>query len=220
MEITLSDSERILVVAPHPDDESIGCGGLMNLFCGHCDVLLVTDGISDISKEKELSSKRQGEFAEAMKVCGVDNWFLLHIPQLQIMNHFNRFLSIDYTMYKYIFVPNRYEYHKDHVDTYKSIKKAIKQLHVKTDLVEYEVWTTIRYPNIYLDISPVLDKKIKAINQHRSQTDNLDYVRFITGLNAYRGISRHMQYAESYYCASEKRRENIRHFKRKIKRIK
>ena len=219
MRITLSDNERILVVAPHPDDESIGCGGLLNLYRGHCDVLLVTDGISDVSKEKELSAKRQKEFVEAMKVCGVDNRFLLHIPQLQILNHFNRFLSIDYSIYKYIFVPNRYEYHRDHVDTYKSVKKAIKQLHIKTDLVEYEVWTTIRFPNFYLEISPVLDKKIEAINQHRSQTANLDYVKFITGLNAYRGISKQMKYAESFYCASEKRRENIRHLKRRIKKI-
>ena len=219
MRITLSDNERILVVAPHPDDESIGCGGLLNLYRGHCDVLLVTDGISDVSKEKELSAKRQKEFVEAMKVCGVDNRFLLHIPQLQILNHFNRFLSIDYSIYKYIFVPNRYEYHRDHVDTYKSVKKAIKQLRIKTDLVEYEVWTTIRFPNFYLDISPVLDKKIEAINQHRSQTANLDYVKFITGLNAYRGISKQMKYAESFYCASEKRRENIRHLKRRIKKI-
>lgn len=220
MKITLSDNERILVVAPHPDDESIGCGGLLNLFRGHCDVLLVTDGVSDNSKEKELSSLRQKEFSEAINVCGADNSFLLHIPQLQISHHFNRFLSIDYSVYKYIFVPNRYEYHKDHVDTYRSIKKALKQLRIKADLVEYEVWTTIRYPNIYLDISPVLDKKIEAISQHGSQTAGLDYVGFITGLNAYRGISRHMQYAESFFCASEKRRENIRHLKRKIKRIK
>ena len=36
--------ERLLVVAPHPDDEAIGAGGLLALYGSQCDVLVLTDG--------------------------------------------------------------------------------------------------------------------------------------------------------------------------------
>ena len=47
MKLTLNPDERILVVSPHPDDESIGCGGLLAKFYGKCDVHLVTDGYDE-----------------------------------------------------------------------------------------------------------------------------------------------------------------------------
>ena len=220
MKIELSDNEKLLVVAPHPDDESIGCGGVLCTFKSHCDVLLVTDGVTDFSENQQLASKRITEFQNAMKICGINQSFLLHIPEKQIPSHFDKFLSIDYSVYKYIFVPNRYEYHKDHIDTYASIKKAIKKKHVKTHIIEYEVWTTIRFPNIYFDISGVTDKKTEAINQHESQTASLDYVKLIMGLNAYRGLSKCYEYAEAYYCEAEKKKERIRHIKRRIRTMK
>ena len=217
MKIELSDNEKLLVVAPHPDDESIGCGGVLCTFNNHCDVMLVTDGVTDLPENKQLANKRIMEFQSAMKICGIDQSFFLHIPEKQIPNHLERFLSIDYSVYKYIFVPNKYEYHQDHTDTYASIKKAVKKKHVKTNIIEYEVWTTIRFPNIYFDISSVTDKKAEAINQHESQTAGLDYVKLIMGLNTYRGLSKEYEYAEAYYCDAEKKRERIRRIKRKIK---
>ena len=44
MGFELQKNEKILVVAPHPDDESLGCGGLMSKYGKQCDVLLLTDG--------------------------------------------------------------------------------------------------------------------------------------------------------------------------------
>ena len=44
MGIIIDKDDRVLVVSPHPDDESIGCGGFLSLYRGRCDVLLATDG--------------------------------------------------------------------------------------------------------------------------------------------------------------------------------
>lgn len=218
MNIEIYGDEKLLVVAPHPDDESIGCGGLLNKFRGHCDVLLVTTGLLDKPDNKELVQIRQAEFMSASKVCGVDKTFLFQIPAQQIKNNFEKFLSIDYSQYKYIFVPNRYEYIQDHVDTYFSVRKALSKKRISTNLIEYEIWTTIRFPNIYLEISDVKDKKIEAISRHKTQIDELDFVKFSMGLNTYRGLSKGYECAEAYFCESEKKRERIRAIKRRAKK--
>lgn len=218
MKIELSDNEKILVVAPHPDDESIGCGGLLNKFRGKCDVLLVTNGHLNKPENKQIIEIRQQEFESAIKTSKVNEVFYLQIFAQEIPKCFDRFLSIDYSKYKYIFVPNRFEIVQDHVDVYSSIKKALKKKNIKTNLLEYEVWTTIRFPNVYLDITDVIELKKAAIEQHKSQTSELDFVKLITGLNAYRGLSKGFDFAEAFYCEAEKRREQIRHIKRKIKR--
>ena len=40
----LNKTDKCLVIAPHPDDECIGCGGIMALYPGQCNIILVTDG--------------------------------------------------------------------------------------------------------------------------------------------------------------------------------
>lgn len=217
MNIELAENEKLLVVAPHPDDESIGCGGLLNKFRGQCDVLLVTNGHLNKPESEEIIKIRQKEFELATKASNIENVFQLNIYAQEIQDNFKKFLTIDYTKYKYVFVPNRYEIVQDHVDTYYAVKKALNKSKSKADLIEYEVWTTIRFPNIFLDISDVKERKIEAIKHHKSQVQELDFVKCILGLNAYRGIRKNYEYAEAYYCEAEKKRENIRHIKRKIK---
>lgn len=219
MNIEISANEKILIVAPHPDDESIGCGGLLNLFRGQCDVLLVTNGCINKPEKKRIIDIRKKEFESAIKLSGVNEVITLDIYAEMILKCFDRFLTVDYSRYKYVFVPNRFETVKDHVDTYYSVKKAIRKQHVKLDLLEYEVWTTLRYPNIYLDISDAKEQKINSIRQHQSQIEEMDFVKFIMGLNSYRGLSKGYEFAEAYYCAAEKKRQRIRHIKRRIKTI-
>ena len=42
--LVIKETEKILIVAPHPDDESIGTGGLLSLYSNQCDVIVMTDG--------------------------------------------------------------------------------------------------------------------------------------------------------------------------------
>lgn len=219
MSLQINDSDRILVVAPHPDDESIGCGGFLSLYHECCDVLLVTDGYREEKKNKEISKIRVQEFIEAMEYLGIDNRYFLHIQEQCIRENFKRFLEIDYSKYRYIFVPNRYEIHKDHADVYFAIKKTIKQKKCKAEIIEYEVWTTLRFPNVKIDISSVLEKKKEVILKHKSQINDLDYVGMIIGLNAYRGKGHGCDYAEMFYSETRARKKYKKERKQKIKSI-
>ena len=217
MPLELIDNEKILVVAPHPDDESIGCGGVLSLYRGHCDVLLVTDGYREDLDNKDISELRVQEFVKATDYFEVCNRICLHIHEQRIRDFKDKFLDVDYNKYKYILVPNRYEIHKDHADVYNAVIRALKKKSCKAEVLEYEVWTAIRFPNVKVDITPVVEEKKKAILLHESQIKDLDYVGMIIGLNAYRGKGHGCDYAEVFY--SEKRAKIKRNKERK-KRIK
>ena len=42
--LEIRPTDKICILAPHADDESIGCGGLLALYGKQCDVVLLTDG--------------------------------------------------------------------------------------------------------------------------------------------------------------------------------
>lgn len=217
MSLDIQKNDKILVVAPHPDDESIGCGGTLSLYRGHCDVLLVTDGYSEELDNREISQKRKKEFAEAVKFLDVCKIIELHISEGKIEKNADRFLEVDYSCYKYILVPNRFESHKDHRDVYSAVMRAAKRKHSAAELLEYEVWTTLRNPNVKIDITNVTAQKEEAIKKHASQVSDLDYVGMILGLNAYRGKSHGCGSAEVFFS---KKRAKIKRSKDRKKYIK
>lgn len=213
MGLNIKKDDKILVVAPHPDDESIGCGGLLALYGNQCDVVVVTDG-DNRKIVSDIADIREEEFKKAISLAGIKEYRCLRIPERKVKQCKKRIEAIDFDKYDHVFVPNRYDEHRDHVDVYHVVKSLIRK---KTRLYEYEVWTPLRKPNIYLNITEVSDKKIQMIKAHKSQVKELDYVGMIMGLNAYRGRSHGYPCAECYYCHKEKIQQKMRHIKRKIR---
>lgn len=216
MRIQIKPNEKILVTAPHPDDESIGCGGLIALYHDQVDVLLVTDGYNAELDNRDASEIRQKEFIKAMETAQVHGYTMLHIPEHEILKHREKFREIDFSQYAHVFVPNRHEEHSDHIAVYQAVKSLVRK---NTKLYEYEVWTTLRKPDLLLDIAPVLEQKQNMILCHASQVRELDYCALATGLNAYRGLTHGLKYAEGYDCRAERNAERIRHLKRRIKTL-
>lgn len=217
MGINIKPGEKILIVAPHPDDESIGCGGLIALYHEQVDVLLVTDGYNAELNNLDAAQIRQEEFKKAMECAGVHGYTMLHIPEHETQKHRDKFRKIDFSKYAHVFVPNRWELHQDHVDVYKVVKRLAGNV---PKLYEYEVWTPLRRPNIIVDIASVLSKKQNMITCHASQVEELDYISLATGLSAFRGQTHGLEYAEAYYCRKELWEQRIRHLKRDFNLIK
>ena len=203
MEIRPED--KLLIVVPHPDDESIGCGGLLALYGKQCDVLLLTDGRLGKSPERkncsdeEIIEIRLSEIKNALNICGVNNFITLNIPDSQTKKYKKRIYKTDLSGYDYIFVPNSHEAHPDHYTACKCIKHMRLLGKTKAKIYEYEVWTPLRMVDWLLDISSVEDKKVQMIQQHVSQLECMNYLNSGMGLSHYRGIGCRTSAAEAFY---------------------
>ena len=210
--LQIKNTDRLLIVAPHPDDETVGCGGLLARFGPQCDVLLLTDGRkgvpSDGSKsESETALIRKAELDAAAAFFGVGHVFALALPDSRLSEHAGAVSSFDLRPYDKLFVPNRHERHPDHAAAYRIIKKLAKKQRAKAELLEYEVWSPIASPNRFLDLSAEMEKKLEGIRLYRSQIRELDYEALATGLNGYRGAPHHIRFCEAFYSESVFRRE-------------
>ena len=194
-----SASARILVLAPHPDDESIGCGGLLLKYRGQCDVIVLTDGrhggLSG-QDENETVTLRKLELERAMIYARVRKWFFLGVEDGKLSENFAKFAGLDLSGYDAIFVPAPGENHEDHACVYDFLRKLKPQ----AQIFGYEVWSALGSPTHYIDISNVVDEKKRLVAFYESQTAQVDYVSKAIGLNCFRGMLVYpaIQYAEAY----------------------
>ena len=214
MEPIFKEEDKILIVAPHQDDETFGCGGLMSLYGKICDVLLLTDGckgnIENFKNEDELVNIRNKELEIACEKCGINKLYRLDIKNEELYKNKNKVYSFDISKYTYIFLPNRNEDHIDHKVCYSIFSKMKRRQHSKAQIYEYEVWTPLLTPTWFLDISEVINKKKELIKIYKSQIEDKDYLKSIIGLNMYRGMYKNYQYCEAYkYSAYNKFSESV-----------
>ncbi len=201
-----NENEKMLIVAPHPDDESIGAGGLLTLYGPKCDVLLLTTGQHGHHgglSEPEVTKIRKKEISAAINLAKVNKLFTLEIEDTRLYQNKKTVYSFDVKNYKYIFVPNRFERNLDHMAVYPILRRMIMLQKSKATLVEYEVWTPLRKPNLFIDITAVIDNKRRMISEHKSQIVDCDFANAGIGLSAYRGMFANCEYAEAFFvCKS------------------
>lgn len=200
-EWVIKPTDRLCILAPHADDEAIGCGGLLIKYGTQCDVILLTDGSKggDRNKPEEVAAVRIKEFEKAMKYFKIANYQILGARDGYLIDFYDKFRQIDFSGYDYVLMPHPHDAHKDHIVPqafFTRLKKENKKIKAKT--VYYEVWGAMTYPTHYMDISDVVEEKKNGINVYVSQTEDIDYASRILGLNHYRGIRHSIAYEEDY----------------------
>ena len=203
MPLEIADDDKCLVIAPHPDDESIGCGGILKLHPDNFDVISLTHG--------DLDDIRRSEMISAMEYAGVNNLKMLTMKDKHVIDYQKDFNEIDISTYDYIFIPYIFDQHKDHKAVSILLNKKLEQKSYKSSLkiAYYEVWSTICMPQYYVDISSVIEDKIKMINFHKSQVSSKEYAKKIAGLNSYRGLLRNIEAVEAFSVADVQTFRNI-----------
>lgn len=206
----IKNDSRILVIAPHPDDESIACGGILAKYGEQIDCLCVnSSGIKyDWNEEtaSEIADKRISEFYQVNKIAHTKSSYcakFFGIPPffLDMKKHINEYLKrFNFAEYDIIFTPSQKDGHREHrfVSNFLLPKLLSKSKYKKNLLIcLYDVWSAIEDVNYYEDISSVIDKKQELIDVYQSRINN-QYFPCISGLNRYRGLIAKCEYAEAF----------------------
>jgi LmbE family N-acetylglucosaminyl deacetylase len=154
---TLSAAERsCLVVAPHPDDETFGCGGLIaRKVAASTDVhvIVLTDGsLSHPTAGPALAERRRGELARACQILGLtgDQTHFLDIRDRSLHAHSDAAtLEVAHLLESLrpddVVVTSRFDGHPDHVAAAMVARRALERC-PGARLLEYPVWSWYRGP--------------------------------------------------------------------------
>ncbi len=87
-----------------------------------------------------------------------------------------------------IFLPPKNDAHPTHRKVSRIVLKAIKSVKINEKWF-YEIWTLLKKPNfIFFFNKELMNIKIKAMKEHKSQIERLDYIGATIALNTFRGI--------------------------------
>lgn len=194
-ELKFNSQDRILILSPHPDDESIGCGGLLLKYGKQCDVICLTDGRygdPDIEPSK-MAKIRFKEFQNVMLHLKVNNFVNLGIEDSHLAENYEKFSTINFANgggYNYIFMPGSNDSHPDHMSVYNHFLRFCKT-HKKpsSKIMFYEIWSALSAPTSFINISDIIQEKKNLINMYKSQVKFINYAEKILGLNIYRSIT-------------------------------
>lgn len=190
----------ILVLAPHPDDEAIGCGGTICLHHDRGDrifVVFLTSGelgLKDISRERAWRI-REKEAERSCETLGVSGFSFLRYPDWYLSDYSQPAAEalagiLTKESPSIIYLPHDGEWHPDHHISLTIARGALDAVpDCAPTLLTYEVWTPLSTYYHVEDVTGVMNRKLKAIRRHRSQVRALAYDRAIRGLNAYRGVT-------------------------------
>lgn len=227
---------NILIFAPHPDDEVLGCGGIMAKYAeqGHdVYVCVATCGHPPIfddclMKERGWPHTLYPEISMAHKLLKVKDTVFLDYPaaDLESVQRYSLNGSIMKLIQdikpEVVFIPHFGDMQKDHTILSEAVMVAVrpKGKHVVKKVYSYETlseteWniphvTNVFMPNTYVDITEYLDKKIEAMNYYQSQLGVFPDPRSLEAVEALaklRGSTMYVKAAEAFMLIRDYERE-------------
>ena len=218
---TLTDFGRTLVIAPHPDDEILGCGGTMKRLSQagqEVIVTVVTTGQPPAYAESEIARVRS-EAEQAHALLGVREtcWLGLPAARLSETPHSELNAALHKVMQKVdpatLLIPFAGDIHRDHQLTFLSALVAARPHQEKFPrrILAYETLSETNWnapylspgflPNVFIDISETLEAKLEAMALFGSQLRAFPHERSAEALRALarlRGAAMHMHAAEAF----------------------
>lgn len=185
--------EKLVVLAPHPDDESLGCGALLARALagagGH--VICLTDGSASHPGSAEwtpqrLAAQRRAEMVKAIECLGGSardlTW--LGMADSRLYRADSQAVSVELEKIiagidaQHVFVPAAEDHHEDHQATAR-FATQLRERRPDWTFYNYPVWcrwddpdfrkNIARHTPVFLPLGSFRAKKRAAINAHQSQ---------------------------------------------------
>lgn len=220
--------ERVLVIAPHPDDEVLGCGGLIAKVKegdGEAHVLVMTVGDSPQYGGRSRSQVRIKEMEMVMRYLKIDSFHLAlpgnkyhlrldMIPQRELIDVIESGeVSIASVKPTIVCIPFKHSTNQDHVAVSKASFTACRPVASSRKItprvvLSYEQpetnWTEKRFePNFYVDITAHIETKVRALSTYSSQVRDGSHPRSLENVRRMaelRGAEVGVGAAEAFEC--------------------
>lgn len=220
---------NVLVVAPHHDDEVIGCGGSIALHADRGDsvtVVYVTQGWSGIPSIPDRDTAIEhirAEADEASRILGVKQTIECDAvdrdfgPNSQpvVRRLIQACRSVAPAV---IYMPHEHDGDQEHSLVHALMRQVVwqasgpyfpelgKPILAPDFIFGYEVWRPMATYQTTVDISAVSERKIRALQCYRSQMVGRDWVSAVLGLASYRGVTggvgKHVEVFQVIRCRS------------------
>jgi LmbE family N-acetylglucosaminyl deacetylase len=199
----MTTSVNILAIGSHPDDIEFGCGGALIKFAdkGHRVFLLVmTPGGQGGDEET-----RTGEQTDAAGLLGAAEVFwggykdTFLSANRDVIHRLETFIKKVSPVFIFCHFPD--DTHQDHRYLAKAVISATRYVR---NVLFYEGPTTQGFkPHVFVDVSEVLDRKMAALEAHRSQMmktniESLSILEMARSTANFRGIQGRVKYAEAF----------------------
>ena len=186
-------TERAIVFAPHPDDETLACGGTIALKVRDGEdvmVVVMTDGrkshlyelgIQENPTPEELSIMRKKEAIEAAEVLGLrsDQVMFLGFGDRELGSQFEKARAkvtniLETRKPSAVYFPSHEDVHPDHRATNIIVDNSLNHLKLPTKRFRYTIWrkngSKLSSNHVTVDVSSMIEIKKRALEKYRSQT--------------------------------------------------
>ena len=223
--------KKVLVIASHPDDEILGCGGTLIKHKKNKDLvssIILGEGITsrsdkrDVKKAKIKLYELRLQAKKANKILGInklifgnfpDNRFDT-VPLLEII----KFLENEIKIIRPDIVYTHYynDLNIDHRITFNAAVTALRPVSNNTDIYCFETLSSTEFspgkkkfnPSVFVDITNEIDKKLLSLKEYKTEIKKYPFIRSdknIKTLASYRGYAANFKYCEAFECIRQYR---------------
>lgn len=193
--------KKILVIAPHPDDEVLGCGGTIarHVKSGDEVYLLVVTKTYQPEWSAAFIKNRPKEIARSNAILGIKKTFFLDYPTVQLDTIPQRKLNgafgkiIKDIQPEILYIPHVGDLNRDHRLVFEAALVAARPIHSTVQkILSYEVLSETEWgqplgifiPNFYVDVDAQFAKKISAMKAYRSELKKFPHPRSLVAIKA------------------------------------
>ncbi len=219
--------KKVLIVAPHPDDETLGAGGTISKYIaqGHqVEVLVVSGHLPPLYKMSDYE-EIEAEAYRAFEVLGVKKFRFLKVPATLVGNEPVHILnekigSVVREVAPHIVLTSYPDRHVDHRVIFESVMVATRPVGIGRDIEIVAAFETLSethwnaphiepnfVPNWVVDISDFKDQKLRALACYRSQIPPFPGSRSLEAVEAlakFRGTQAGFAYGEAFHLVRMK----------------